>query len=69
MSHFENLNKESIEEDLESILSYLNEKVDYLLLTDLYRNISGEEFNIADENTFIKEYLIEYFDKNFFNPM
>lgn len=49
--------KESYEESLLNIISYLESSVDYFLLSDIYREKEHENISMADENTFLNEYL------------
>ncbi len=39
--------------EIKGIINYLDNKVDYFLIPDLYRNLTGEKCNIADESTFV----------------
>jgi len=48
---------EKIIVELENILKYLEENVDYYLISDLYEKHIGEKYKLADEEYFIKEYL------------
>jgi len=53
----ENLNKDSIIDDLKDIISFLDSHVEYLLLSDIFKKHEEEEFLIADESTFLNEYV------------
>lgn len=44
-------------ETIERIADYLNAKVDYMLIDDLYRNRTGKGVQTADERFFIEDYV------------
>ena len=42
---------------LDQMITFLETKVDYVLLEDIYKNIFGEQPNMSDENVFINDFL------------
>ncbi|NCA93150.1 ATP-dependent helicase, partial [bacterium] len=48
---------EEIMEKINSIIIFLEERVDYLLLEDMYAKYVSKNINFADENYFIKQYV------------
>ena len=48
---------EKIVEKIKNVVNYLKTKVDYFLIQDLYKNITGISSVIANENYFINEFL------------
>lgn len=51
------ISNDNVVEVVNGIVSFLENNVDYLLLTDIYKKVKNEEFSIANENTFKDEYL------------
>lgn len=49
--------KNKILSELQSVTSYLDNKVDYYLIGDIYRAATGKSVKVADETFFIKDYV------------
>ncbi|MDR1093481.1 MAG: hypothetical protein LBL66_04960 [Clostridiales bacterium] len=49
--------EEQIVPKLKSIADYLEDKTDYCLIEDLYRQYAGEAFETADERYFVRSYV------------
>ena len=50
-------NETNVIKKLELIVQFLETKVDYVLLEDIYKNVFGEQPEMADENIFINKFL------------
>ena len=42
---------------IKNVINYLKNKVDYLLIQDIYKNVTGINTKIANENYFMKNYI------------
>ncbi len=45
---------ENLIDEINEIINYLDNKVDYFLIPDLYRSLTGKKCDIADETTFVE---------------
>lgn len=62
-------NEKSIISQIKSIIEYLDSKVDYLLLEDLYKKITNEDIEITTSETFEKDFLPNISNHNLLNRM